>query len=121
MVDMEYYRCKYVHIVHWNKDLMEEKNNFKSVITKQHIHTRKRMLFFSLLYLIFAGASTVRAASLYLSPSSGSHAVNQSFSVGIYASSDEAMNASSGVLSFPTDKLQVVSVSKSGSIFSLFE
>jgi len=99
---------------------MEEKNNFKSVITKQHIHTRKRMLFFSLLYLIFAGASTVRAASLYLSPSSGSHAVNQSFSVGIYASSDEAMNASSGVLSFPTDKLQVVSVSKSGSIFSLW-
>jgi hypothetical protein len=63
----------------------------------------------------------VTAASLYFSPSSGSYAVGSAFSVSVYASSaDQAMNAASGVVSFPQDKLEVTSLSKSGSIFSLW-
>lgn len=63
----------------------------------------------------------VDAATLYFSPSSGSHAVGDTFSVNVYVSSaDQAMNAASGVISFPSDKLEAVSLSKSGSIFSLW-
>ena len=61
------------------------------------------------------------AASLYFSPSSDSYTVGGVFPVGIYVSSaDQAMNAADGVVTFPTDKLEVVSLSKSGSIFSLW-
>ena len=65
--------------------------------------------------------STVQAASLYFSPSSGSHAVGTSFTVSVYVSSaDQAMNAASGIITFPQDKLEVTSLSKSGSVFSLW-
>src|SRR3990167_8721643 len=48
-------------------------------------------------------------------------AVGTTFSVGVYVSSaDQSMNAASGVISFPADKLAVESISKSGSIFSLW-
>lgn len=65
--------------------------------------------------------SEANAASLYFSPSSGSYSVGQTVTVGVYVnSSDKAMNAASGIVSFPTDKLQVVSISKSGSIVNLW-
>jgi hypothetical protein len=82
-----------------------------------------KRLFFVLfiLMLSFAAVSCVQAASLYFSPSSGSHAVGTTFSVNIYVSSvDQAMNAASGVISFPSDKLEVISLSKTGSIFTLW-
>ena len=61
------------------------------------------------------------AANLYFSPSSGSHAVGTTLSVSVYVSSaDQAMNAASGVISFPQDKLEVTSLSKTGSIFTLW-
>ena len=61
------------------------------------------------------------AATLNFSPASGSHAVGATFSVSVYAeSADQAMNAASGIVSFPWDKLEVVSISKTGSIFSLW-
>ena len=62
----------------------------------------------------------VYAANLYFSPSSGTQAVGTTFSVGVYVSSaDQAINAASGVISFPQDKLEVTSISKTGSIFTL--
>lgn len=61
------------------------------------------------------------AATLYFSPSSGSHAIGTTLSVSVYISSaDQAMNAASGVIVFPQDKLEVASLSKTGSIFSLW-
>ncbi len=61
------------------------------------------------------------AAKLYFSPSSGSHAVGTVFQVSVYASSaDQAMNAASGIVTFPQDKLEIASLSKTGSIFSLW-
>ena len=63
----------------------------------------------------------VRAASLYFSPSSGSREVGASLSVSVYVSSaDQAMNAASGIITFPQDKLEVASLSKTGSIFTLW-
>ena len=70
--------------------------------------------------IIFSSA-TVQAASLYISPVNGAYKVGQNFSVGIYVSSaDQAMNAVSGILSFPQDKLQVLSLAKTNSIISLW-
>ena len=63
----------------------------------------------------------VQAASLYFSPDSGSYKTNQIFAVNVYvASTDQAMNAAAVTISFPKDILKVVSVSKTGSIFSLY-
>ncbi len=61
------------------------------------------------------------AASLSFSPSSNAPVVGSTFTVSIIAgSSNQAMNAASGVVSFPWDKLEVISLSKTGSIFSLW-
>jgi len=61
------------------------------------------------------------AAVLYLSPSSGTYNVGDTISMGVYVSStDQAMNATEGTVSFPNDKLSVISISKSGSIISQF-
>ena len=50
------------------------------------------------------------AAILNFSPSSGEYAVGGVFSVSVFVSSaDQAMNAASGAVSFPADKLEVVS------------
>jgi hypothetical protein len=78
-----------------------------------------------LILIIFAfcsiSARAANAATLYFSPSSGSYKIGQNFSVSIYvSSSDQAMNAVSGTVSFSKDKLSVVSLSKSGSIISLW-
>lgn len=72
---------------------------------------------------VVLGASAFRAeaASLYFSPSSGSYTVGSTLSTSIYVSSaDQVMNAASGVISFPQDKLEITSLSKSGSIFTLW-
>jgi len=61
------------------------------------------------------------AASLYFSPSSGSYSVGKTLTASIYVSSSEqAMNAASGIISFDQNKLEVISISKDGSIFSLW-
>lgn len=73
--------------------------------------------------LLFCGLRpmAVDAAGLFFNPSSGSYTVNSAFSVNVDVSSaDRAMNAASGVISFPQDKLEVASLSKSGSIFTLW-
>jgi hypothetical protein len=62
-----------------------------------------------------------QADTLLFSPSSGSYKVGQTFSVRVVVSSPaQAVNAVSAKLSFPTDKLQVTSVSKIGSILNLW-
>ena len=73
---------------------------------------------FSLFFLV---VSFTHAASLSFSPASGSFSVGQTFTVGLIVSTpDQAMNAVSGVLSFPADLLEVTSLSKGGSIVGLW-
>ena len=78
-----------------------------------------------LIGLLFFGFLAIRAqaagAALYLSPTSGSFANGKTFSVSVYVSSvEQAMNAVSGAIAFPQDKLEATSVSKSGSIIFLW-
>lgn len=64
---------------------------------------------------------SVSAATLSLSPASGSYGVGGIFTVQVVVSSiDQALNAVSGVLSFPPDKLSVVSVSNVGSVVNFW-
>jgi predicted acetyltransferase len=64
---------------------------------------------------------SVLAASLSFSPASGNYEVGDVFTVGVNAGSQiESLNAVSGVVSFPKDKLEVVSLSKNQSIISLW-
>lgn len=66
-------------------------------------------------------ASYATGASLYFSPSSKTYKVGSNFTVSVFVSSkDQAMNAAQGKISFPTDKLKVVSVSKGGTIIDLW-
>jgi len=68
-----------------------------------------------------ASPAAAQAATMYFSPNQGSHTVGQSFSVNVLVtSSDQAMNAVSGRVNFPSDKLEVTSVNKSGSIINLW-
>ena len=79
----------------------------------------KKILISFLLILFFPVFAN--AATLYFYPSSGSYYIGNLISVGIYVSSpSEAMNAASGLIIFSTDKLEVVSLSKADSIFSLW-
>jgi len=92
---------------------------------KNNFLDRRGNLFGLLLLIVgavfFGFVHSTNAASLYFSPSSGTYTVGQRFSVSIgVSSSDQAMNAVSGSVSFPSDKLQVESLSKSGSVISLW-
>jgi len=88
---------------------------------KTKIGQIKKLLLHASLLLVFLFAQVGQAASLYPTPANGSYSKGETFSVSVYvSSSDQAMNATSGTLSFPPDKLEVSSVSKSGSIISLW-
>lgn len=77
-----------------------------------------------LIILIIVGSLTMnfaQAATLYTSPAKGSYSVGKNFSVGVYVSSSEqSMNGTSGVITFPSNLLEVTSLVKSGSIISLW-
>jgi hypothetical protein len=82
----------------------------------------KTFLHTALVALILAIFPAVAdASSLYVSPASASAENEGTVSVTVYVSSTaQAMNAASAVLSFPTDKLSVTSVSKAGSIVNFW-
>lgn len=94
--------------------------------TQNYIKNRCKIFIISVSLAFLFSASLVspimaQAATLYLSPSSGEYSVGKTFSVNVYVSSaDQAMNAASGAISFPQDKLEVTSLSKTGSILTLW-
>lgn len=75
---------------------------------------------FSLLLLFFPLLTNAQA-SLFLSPSTGSYKVGESFSILVNLNTGgESINASTGQISFDNSRLQVVSLGYSQSIFSLW-
>jgi hypothetical protein len=84
---------------------------------------KNKLILLVILILAFTPIANVFAAtaSLYLSPSSRSYNVGEAFSVSVYVSSTEvSMNAAAGSITFPTDKLEVTSLNKAGSVMSLW-
>ena len=95
---------------------MEEKRRLKfSIFAKGLL-----LLTLSFLVNIFLNINNASAATLYFVPSSGSRVVGKSFSVSVNVSTKDSANAFQGTINFPTDKLQITSLSKSGSIVSLW-
>jgi len=93
------------------------KNKFKKFFCKKLIFCFLFIFFF----LFFLTITKAQAASLSFSPVTGSHKVGDTFLVNILVtSSDQTMNAASGVISFPADKLEVISLNRTASIFSLW-
>ena len=83
----------------------------------------RRVLFaLSVLLLLAAVPHIAFAARLFLTPTSNTFSpVGQTVSVSVVLSStDQPANAVSGVLTFPPNKFQVVSLSKTSSILSLW-
>lgn len=75
----------------------------------------------AMVLFFFAAPTSAKAASLYISPAGGSYAVGSTLQATVYVSSpDEAINATSGFLSFPQDKLDVTDLTRSGSVFGLW-
>jgi len=97
------------------KKIVEKRNLLKFVEISRNI-----LLIFVFIFTLGV-FSKAEAASLSISPSSGTYNIGQTFSVSVYVSSaDQAMNAVSGVITFPADKVQVLSLSKSDSIINLW-
>lgn len=98
------------------KSRIMEKNNFlKSVlglITAVFLST----ILFSLFFV-----HSVKAAGLYFNPSTGNFYKNENFNVGVFVNAEQAANAVHGIISFPTEYLEAVSVkSNSNSIIDLW-
>src|SRR3989344_1047773 len=76
---------------------------------------------FSTFYLLLSNPANAQNGSLYLSPSSGQVSVGQSFSVVLRVNTGgTAVNAAEGSVIFDQAKLSVTSVSKSGSVFTIW-
>lgn len=83
----------------------------------------KYMRFHLLLFLFigFTSASFAEAATLSVYPAINGHHVGDIFSVNIIVTDlQQAMNAASGVITFPVSQLEVVSLSKEGLLLSLW-
>ena len=66
-------------------------------------------------------ANTANAATLRLSPDTGVYTVGSAFSVSVMVNTDgKSVNAADGQLSFNTNELRVVGVSRGGSVFNLW-
>ncbi|MFZ2500980.1 MAG: cohesin domain-containing protein [Minisyncoccia bacterium] len=75
----------------------------------------------SLAAVFFLLPSAALAATLGLSPANTTVGIGSIITETVWVSSaDQAMNAIDGTISFPSDLLQVVSVSKGGSVLSLW-
>lgn len=91
----------------------------------QKLYAKQTQIFSVSLVFLFSVSLALpvaaEAASLYLSPSSGTYTVGTTFNVNInVSSSDQALNAVQGVLIFSPSDLQIVAVSKTSSIISLW-
>jgi len=81
----------------------------------------KFTIIFIFTFLILASEAKAGGASLFLSPPSGTYAINSAFSIKVNVNSGgEAINAAEGTLVYNPAELSVVSLSKSSSIFTLW-
>lgn len=79
----------------------------------------KRGVVLAVMFQMILGVQAAQAANLFFSPGIGKF--SSSFNVGVYVSSPtESSNAFSGTISFPKDKLRVISLSRAGSIVNFW-
>ncbi len=82
---------------------------------------KKNIYILLLIIIVFFAARRAEAAILYFSPSSGNFTIGNIFTVSVLVNTDsKTINNSDAVINFPSDLLEVVSITKSASIFSLW-
>ena len=95
------------------------------IVKKQHntcifLKFLEGAILLSTFYFLLSG-TFASAATLYLSPPSGNYLTNQDIPVVVYVtSSEQAINAVSGSISFRTNRLEAISISKTGSSIGLW-
>ena len=87
---------------------------------KYVVSSGRYVVIFILLTTYLLPVLAADAATLYFSPSGGTYQTGRNFTVNINMQSSVALNAASGVIAFPIDKLEAIGVSKAASIFSLW-
>lgn len=87
----------------------------------------KKKLVFNILFLLslilfgISASQNAQAATSYFSPSSGNFTIGNVFTVTVLVNTEGvAINNAEAVINFPKDLLELISVTKSGSIFSLW-
>lgn len=85
-------------------------------------HTTRRVLLLSITCLcVFLFSNPVEAATLKLNPNTGVYSAGKTFTVSVVLNTEgKPVNAADGQLSFSPQELQVVSVSRTSSIFNLW-
>jgi GxxExxY protein len=95
--------------------------NTKLKNTNELSNTKKLLVSIGLILVLFSGIKVAEAATLYFSPSSGNFTVGNILTTSVLINTQgQAINNSGAVINFPAGLLEVVSISKSGSIFSLW-
>ena len=88
---------------------------------KKEGRTRKLFLFFGFFVFLLFGAREANAATLYFSPSSGNFSVGNILTVNILVNTENAyINNAEATVNFPSSLLEIISISKSGSVFTLW-
>jgi len=92
-----------------------------SFLERQNNFFIKKLALIVLFFAFIFSPLVTLAATLGISPSSGTYSVGQTFTVTFSTSSpSQSINAVSGSFNYSRENLEIVSVSKSGSIFSLW-
>ncbi len=103
---------------------MEEKIKLAVRRPQKHKISPAKSWLFWLFILFFSFGSSVKiasAATIYLTPSTIATKAGNAFNLNVLVeSSVQNINAISGVITFPADKLEVTGLNKSGSIVSLW-
>ena len=89
----------------------------------ENFHRKKYLIVGVTIFIIgfLFRSNVVNAATLNFSPSSGNFTVGNIFTVNILVNTQSVpVNNAEVVVNFPKDLLEVISISKSGSIFSLW-
>jgi hypothetical protein len=85
------------------------------------VHSRTLIQTLVLTTLVLFGVATAEAAEVVVTPSTGTYTQGQSFTATIQVNpQSKSVNAVEAKLSFDNTKLAVVSISQSGSVFSLW-
>ena len=92
---------------------------------KKTLYSKLASIFFVAIFCLtifsLAGVRSASAASLYLSPSSSNVSAGNIISTKVSVdTSGKSINNAEGTIQFPSDLLDVVSISKGSSIFSLW-
>lgn len=92
------------------------------VKTKKSIRFSLLIILYSVFYILFPTAvAQAASAFLFLTPAAGAYNIGRTFPVMIQVNTTgAAINAAEGLISFDLDKLSVVSISKTGSVFNLW-